>query len=364
MGEGKVFDGCAIHLIPNGFAGFSGLLAPPFFGCCQWLYISDIIKNMLSDIIYSMSETIAASIEGKKRQLDSLRPLDAGVLRRLDEQFSIEWTYNSNALEGNTISLGETELVLRQGITIGHKTLREHFEILNHDKAVSMLKEFVQKKRVLTSELMRELHAQILFSIDDANAGFYRRTNVRILGAYHIPPRCEKVPAMMEELVAFYHENRYTMNPVLLAAAMHYQLVYIHPFVDGNGRTARLLMNLVLMEAGYPPAIILNLDRGRYLNSLNEANRGRFAHYFDFIGKSVERSLVLYLDACMPSGRISSNAEYITLQEASRHCSYSQEYLSLLARTNRLPAVKFGRNWMTTLEALESYIERHGKSER
>lgn len=317
---------------------------------------------MLTDIDCSISEKILSSLEGKKRQLDLLRPLDSASLRRLDEQFSIEWTYNSNALEGNTISLGETELVLKQGITIGHKTLKEHFEILNHDRAITKLREFVDKKTTLSSALIKELHRQVLCGIDDLNAGCYRRTNVRILGAYHIPPRPEKIEALMEEMVQFYQEKRYVMNPVELAAIMHYQLVYIHPFIDGNGRTARLLMNLILMEAGFPPAIILNLDRKRYLNSLNAANKGRFQSFLDFIGKSVERSLAIYLEACTPSTETRPNAEYITLKEASRHCSYSQEYLSFLARTNRFPAIKFGRNWMTTMESLKEYVESHGGS--
>lgn len=324
--------------------------------------VSDNNIIMLSDIDCHISPNLLSHIEGKKRLLDSMRPLDASILRRLDEQFSIEWTFNSNALEGNTISLGETELVLKQGITIGHKTMREHFEILNHDKAIAMMKSYVEKKIPLSSALIRDMHRQILFSIDDINAGFYRRSNVRILGAYHIPPRSEKVPDLVEELVAFFHANRYSMNPVELAAYMHYQFVYIHPFIDGNGRTARLLMNLVLMEAGYPPAIILKIDRKRYLSTLNEANKGRFQPYMDFIARSVERSLSLYLDACQIGGEHHENSEYMTLAEASKYCSYSQEYLSFLARTNRLACVKFGRNWMTTLDSLEDYVKSQGGS--
>lgn len=315
---------------------------------------------MLSDINSHISPSLLSSIEGKKRTLDSFRPLPVDVLRRLEEEFSIEWTYNSNALEGNTLTLGETELVLKTGITIGNKTLKEHFEVINHHKALSILKAFVDKKTPLSTDMIKDLHRIILTNIDDYNGGCYRRTNVRIMGAYHIPPRQEKVEALMEELVAFYHENHYSMHPVELAAAIHYQLVWIHPFVDGNGRTARLLMNLVLMEAGYPPAIILKIDRKRYLKVLNEANKGNYHSYSDFVARSVERSLALILDSLSPLDKESRHAKYISLKEASNHCSYSQEYLSLLARTNRLQCVKFGRNWMTTLDALKEYVEPQG----
>jgi Fic family protein len=190
---------------------------------------------MQSDMLSPMDQKLLSRIEGKKRELDRFRPLSPGILQKLREQFILEWTYNSNAIEGNTLSLQETELVLNRGLTIGNKSLKEHFEAINHKAGIEFVEQFVAKKNELNESFIKELHHIILKNIDDTNAGVYRVTNVRILGAVHIPPDPFKIPQLIQEFLAWYYEHQHTMPIPELAAYVHYQFVCIHPFIDGNG---------------------------------------------------------------------------------------------------------------------------------
>ena len=303
-----------------------------------------------------MNKKILNSINGKKRELDRHRPLSPSIVRKLEEEFFIAWTYNSNAIEGNTLTLQETEIILNTGVTIGGKTVNEHFEVINHKNGIDFVKSLVSRKENVTEETIKKLHALILKSIDDPEAGNYRRQNVRILGARHIPPQSLKIPHLMHDFIVWFHENEHSMTIPELVSEIHYKLVMIHPFIDGNGRVARLLMNLILMKHGYPPAIILKVDRQRYYRVLNEANIGQTEPYEDFIGRSIERSLILYLNSVEPDQ--AEEKMFITLREASKYCDYSAEYLSLLARKGRLAAVKMNnKDWMTTRDAIEEYIK-------
>ncbi|RPI74990.1 MAG: Fic family protein [Desulfobacteraceae bacterium] len=310
-----------------------------------------------------MDSKILASIEGKKRTLDQFRPLPPALIEKLRDEFALEWTFNTNALEGNTLSLQETDLVINRGVTIGGKSLKEHFEAINHIGAVKYLYRFSAKKEAFSEEFILRLHKFILTNIDDASAGSYRHHNVRILGSYHLPPNAQKIGKLMREFVDWYYLNDKSLSVAELSAQVHYRLVHIHPFLDGNGRTARLLMNLVLIQNGYPPAVIMNLDRKKYYRVLKEADLGKAEPFENFIGKSIERSLVIYLNTIVPpQNRKKEKQGYISLQEATKYCEYSQEYLSLLARTGKLAAVKFGRNWMTTPEAVREYLGEHQNS--
>ena len=156
-----------------------------------------------------MNEKLLRSIEGKKRELDRNRPLNPSIVRKLEEEFTIAWTYNSNAIEGNTLTLQETEIVINSGITIGGKTVNEHFEAINHKKGIDYLKLFVEEKGRITEQIIRNLHSLILKSIDDAEAGKYRKQNVRIVGANHLPPQSIKVPRLMSEFIEWLNENEY-----------------------------------------------------------------------------------------------------------------------------------------------------------
>lgn len=295
----------------------------------------------------------------KKKMLDQHRPFPKPILERLHEQFIIEWTYNSNAIEGNTLTLRETALVLREGITIHGKSLREHFEVTNHKTAILELENFVKKRLLCSEKILLSLHKIILSNIADEYAGVYRRENVRILGARVVPPSPLKVPRLMKDFLSWLRRNPDHLNIVELAALTHYKLVEIHPFIDGNGRTARLIMNLLLMQKGYPPAIILKNDRKKYYETLNKANVGNVNPFVLFIAQSVERSLGLYLEAIEPRTEAAdAQKEYITLKEAAKCSPYSQEYISFLARRGKIHAIKKNRNWLTTLEALENYKKR------
>lgn len=297
-------------------------------------------------------------IERKKSQLDALRPLPAAVVNRLREQILVEWIYNSNAIEGSTVTLQETRLILETGLTIGGKTLREHFEVTNHRDAILYVEQLVADREKLTPFHVRQIHKLVLSQIDDASAGNYRTTQVQIAGARHIPPEAWEVPAQMTEWGKWLVKAEKSMHPVVLAALAHHSLVKIHPFVDGNGRTARLVMNLILMQNGYPPTVILRVDRQSYYRVLSLADDGKEKSLINFVGKSVERNLTLYLNASkQQKAKPSKDAEWLSLAQASQGTPYSQEYLSLLARMGRIDAVKQGRNWMTTREAVTQYMK-------
>lgn len=294
----------------------------------------------------------------KKAQLDALRPLPVAMVQRLKEQFTVDWIYNSNAIEGNTLTLRETQLILETGLTIGGKSLREHFEVTNHREAIAYVEQLAEQDTRLTPFHVRQIHKLVLAQIDDANAGQYRQTPVRIAGATHLPPEAWEAGQRMDEWGQWLKDSERRLHPVELAALAHHRLTAIHPFVDGNGRTARLVMNLLLFRAGYPPAVILKINRQQYYRVLMQADGDRPAPLVNFVGRACECSLTLYLEASTPRAkRPAAKDEWITLAEAAEGTPYSQEYLSLLARQGRLEAVKRGRMWHTTRRAVAAYRE-------
>jgi len=303
-----------------------------------------------------LQKRLQERIDRKKAALDSLRPLPAAAVQRLQEEMLVEWIYHSNAIEGNTLTLQETRLILETGLTIGGKSLREHFEVTNHRSAIHFVQALVENRQPLTPLLVRQIHQLVLAQIDDENAGQYRRLPVRIAGSTHTPPDARKIERLMLEWGDWVDGESYSLHLVERAALAHHGLVKIHPFIDGNGRTARLAMNLLSMQNGYPPTIIQQNSRGQYYRVLAHADSQNPAPLVNFVGRAVERSLTLYIEACTPriSPRSAEN-EWISLAKAAEGTPYSQEYLSLLARTGRLEAVKRGRNWVTTRQAVEAY---------
>lgn len=291
----------------------------------------------------------------KKAELDSLRPLPKSVLANLRTQFAIELAYNSNAIEGNTLTLKETRMVIEEGITIKGKPLREHFEAINHQKAFDFLEGLVKPKTEIREDEIKGIHRIILTGIDDDYAGRYRDVNVRILGAIKSPPRFEKVPGRMGEYAERVMKNPDGLDVIEMATFIHYGLAEIHPFIDGKGRTARLLMNLFLMKNGFPVNMVLKVDRKKYYDRLKSADEGEMKPFMGFIGRAVERSLDLYLDT------FKKGPGYVSLAEAAKGTPYSQEYLSLLARRGRIEAAKMGRNWFIKKDAIKRYTKSKKK---
>ena len=234
----------------------------------------------------------------KKKRLDAHRPFPSALTSRLDSWFRVELTYTSNALEGNTLTRQETALVLEKNLTVGGKSLREHLEATNHANALDWVSGWQKRSpKDLGEKDILQLHSLILKSIDDTHAGCYRSIPVRIAGSTVVLPNPRKVPDLMTEFVAWL-QNTCSLHPAELAAEAHFKLVSIHPFVDGNGRTARLLMNTILLMNDYPMAVIDNSQRLAYLNALEKAQLGGPKDdYFQIIGQAVEASLDIYLEA-------------------------------------------------------------------
>lgn len=257
----------------------------------------DIFIDNCNFILYTLSMNYDRLSE-KKQMLDGYRPLPRALVKNLDDWFRVELTYTSNAIEGNTLTRRETAVVIEKGLTVGGKSLKEHLEATNHARAFDFIQTLITKKpKQLTAHDLLDLHSMILKSIDDENAGHYRRVPVRISGSGVVLPNPKKVPDLMDEFQSWL-TGKYALHPVAFAGEAHYRLVTIHPFVDGNGRTARLLMNLLLMMNGYPPAIIRKRDRLAYIGALETAQLGGSkADYDRLIAKAVDRSLDIYLSA-------------------------------------------------------------------
>ena len=235
-----------------------------------------------------------------KNELDTYRPLPPEAVKNLQDVYRVEWTYHSNAIEGNTLSLVETKMVLEEGLTIGGKQLREHLEVINHSEAISFVEEQILNHKELTEYILKNIHYLILKNIDDKNAGTYRTINVGISGSLHTPPHFLQVSDEMKELFAWFENNKKVLHPVELAALFHFKFVFIHPFADGNGRTARLLLNLILMQNGYPPIIIKAdpQDRLEYYTTLEKASVENYIEPFlQLIIKCTEQSLERYIGA-------------------------------------------------------------------
>jgi Fic family protein len=209
------------------------------------------IQPLNDDVKYKL-----LALDELQKEWKSQKPLNALQLEKLLDHFSLNYTYDSNRIEGNRLTLQETHLVVNEGITISGKSMREHLEAINHYEAIDFIRTMVTGAEDLTKRNLLDIHRLVLKSIDSENAGVYRKSNVRISGSQHIPPDALDVSQKMEDYFEFHIKNKKLMHPVILAAEMHERLVTIHPFIDGNGRTARLVMNFILLKHGYSLAIL------------------------------------------------------------------------------------------------------------
>ena len=243
----------------------------------------------------NLSEDYFKEVDEKLTKLNSKRPLSKETTETLQNAINLEWTYNSNGIEGNTLTLKETKVVL-EGITIGGKSVKEHLEAINHENAIEYLEGLTKDKSEISEWNIKGLHQLILKGIDDDNAGRYRNHNVIISGAKHRPPEYIKVPELMEKLMMNYDEwDKY--HPIIRAALLHGELVKIHPFIDGNGRTSRLIMNMDLMRSGYVPVIIKKDNRLKYYEALDKAHTtGDYTDFVKLVTEAENEMLDRYLD--------------------------------------------------------------------
>ncbi|WP_022822484.1 Fic family protein [Hymenobacter norwichensis] len=260
--------------------------------------------------------SLFAEVDRLKKELDELRPLSPEQEARVLQKFRLDWNYNSNAIEGNSLTLGETRSLLLHGLTAAGKPIRDHLDIKGHNEAVLWLEEIVRDERPLTEQFIRGMHEVLLGEGYDVPAqtpdgqptrkhiqpGRYKSgpNNVQTATGemfYFASP--EETPGKMMDLVDWYRQEaeQATLHPVALAAEFHYRFVRIHPFDDGNGRMSRLLMNLILMRSGYPMTVIKATDRNRYLAALAEADAGNIEPFFRFISENVTASLQLMIRA-------------------------------------------------------------------
>ena len=245
-----------------------------------------------SDERYKNRESLIPILEDKLKVLKNRRPLTEGELERLDEEFLTEYTYNSNAIEGNTLTLRETDMVLR-GLTIDKKSLKEHLEVIGHKEAFDYVKQLVSENVEISEKLIKDIHYLVLADKKD-DRGVYRRIPVRIMGAAREPVQPYLIIPKMEELLEEYKNSKEDI--VTKLARFHIEFEDIHPFIDGNGRTGRLLINLELMKAGYPPIDIKFSDRLKYYEAFDEYHiKHNISAMADMFARYLNNRLDLYL---------------------------------------------------------------------
>lgn len=247
-------------------------------------------------IISTNLKTILDEIDALKDTLNKFRELDSF---RIAQALELEYTFESNRIEGNTLTLRETDLVINEGLTISGKSMREHLEAINHVEAVTYIKQLIDRNFALNERELLSVHNLILRGIIPEDAGRYRKVQVMIKGSNYMPPQPFIVPKQMEDYFLWMEENKNKLHPVILAAEMHERLVTIHPFIDGNGRTSRLIMNLILLQNGY---VIANIKgdyetRMKYYQSLETAQTsGNKEDFILFVAQIEKECLQRYLD--------------------------------------------------------------------
>lgn len=247
-----------------------------------------------------MINTILTEVDALKAKLSTIRPLPNEAIKKIQDAIEIEYTYDSNRIEGNTLTLQETALVVNEGVTISGKSMREHLEAINHSEAIDFIKGIAGRSEPISERTIKDIHAIVLHGIDRENAGKYRTVPVMISGSRHIPPAPYKLDRLMEDFITEYRQKEEAReHPVLIAAYLHDELVRIHPFIDGNARTSRLLMNLFLRRHGYTLVSLKsdNEAKVRYYESLEKSHTEGISNDFNLIvATAVRDSLKRYLE--------------------------------------------------------------------
>jgi Fic family protein len=253
------------------------------------------LASLINDYLTVSYQSKLEQIDKLKSWLDDFRPFEPKIVTELKKLYDVRFTYNSNAIEGNTLTQSETELVLTKGITVGGKTLDEHLEAIGHKEAIDYIEILSQKNTAINEWEIKQIHNLILRKINPDEAGSYRTLDVMAAGTnYHYPAHYLLSQLMRDFAIWLNSADSLKLHPVKYATIAHYRFVSIHPFRDGNGRTARLLMNLLLIRAGYPIAVINNQIRNDYINALAHAqqNQDDLGQLFELVYDAVISSLV------------------------------------------------------------------------
>ena len=304
-----------------------------------------------------MDSRIAKRLLQKKKKLDEYRPMESFTVQRLHNDLRLMLTYHSNAIEGNTLSLAETQMVLEYGITIDGHPLREYLEATNHAEAFDTVPHLV--KNPIALETVHGLHRLVMAKIDP-HAGELRTVPVYIRGADFTPPPAKDVPLYLAQWVEWLtSETALRYDPVVRATIAHHDFEAIHPYTDGNGRVGRLLLNLMLMQDGYPPALVLREWRTRYIQALRQAHLGDYTRLIDLIGLAVEHTFDLYLEAC-----VESTAHLLPMSELASLFNTTVDYLGQLARQGKFEAKKRGQYWYASEKMVRQYFQEAGSQPR
>ncbi|MCJ7571410.1 MAG: Fic family protein [Candidatus Thermoplasmatota archaeon] len=295
-----------------------------------------------------IDKSLHNKIDEKKHRLDALRPLPKDAMKKLLKDIKLRHTYHSDAIEGNTLTLQETKLVLEQGLTIGGKPLKDHIEARNDAEAFDFMLQLVQKKTPFSQEIIQQIHNIVTKGLLK-DSGKYRTGNVRITGSSITPPSYRKIIPLMDEYI--HTIKNLSLHPLKKAAIIHHRLAWIHPFFDGNGRVARLATNLYFKQEGYPPIILKQEQRKIYYQVLHQADNGNLSPIAMFLAKAMNEALQFYLSVFIDEERL------ISLKELAKNSPYSQEYLSLRARQGKFDAVKLEQVWYSSTRALKEYIK-------
>ena len=306
------------------------------------------------------------TIERLYGQLISQKLIPSLSLKLQEENKGLA-THYSTSIEGNPLTPREvTNIVLGAAIP----TSKSEIEVKNYFNAVSHISVAAKKHEALSISLCLELHKYVMHGMEIKKPGSFRDGKVIVghrgmtgLVVKHDPPEHTVVgiEKRLRELFAFMAKPS-QISPLILSGILHHEVAFIHPFFDGNGRTSRLTMNIVLMKSGYPLVLILKNDRKKYYQALEKADKGNYIALVKFIAQAVERSLDIYLKTLTPSSK--KREKFLLLSEISSKTPYSTKYLNLLARQGKLEAHKQGRNWLTTIEAVERYIERRERKRK
>lgn len=324
--------------------------------CNGFCYNDQNVAYMLGLTVMDAKNTprldprLAQRLIEKKARLDRQRPLSAEVVDRLHGELRVLLTYHSNAIKGSPLSLRETRMIIERRLAMGWHHLRDYLEATNHAAAYDLLTTLADSQQELTIDTILTLHCLTMDRLLE-ESGQFRTTDVSIAGVQLLPPPALQVPSLMQEWLAWVADDGLAYNTVLRTAIAHHRFEAMHPFIEGNGRVSRLLLNLLLMRDGYPPALLLRDWRVGYMRALSAADTGNYTPLVNLIGRAVEQGLDWYLEACAAV----LVATYYRLSDLAAMTEYSVDHLGWLARQGRLEAVKRGGRWYSTVAAVERY---------